>query len=443
MNNKYSYISYISIFAILFFISGVVFNNISFAASDAVSAASYTLNTRWSGQIKQQLSIIWADGKAFCDAFGAGPYYDANVDFRLKNKTYFTDNIYSVIHYESVVKASSLSDKVLLSGAGEKVSSFLISDNTINDKRRFFNFTKIIRERPSYTVYHRLDRFSLTFSSNRWGILRVGRQAVTWGDGIIFNPMDLFNPFAPTDIDRDYKVGDDMVYTQIPLENTGDLQLLYVPRRNAENGHLEYSCSSLAGKLHVSYGTTEFDFMAAHHYDDFVAGFGSAGYLMDAAWRADLTWTCSQKDSDFLSFVGNMDYSWNWWNRNIYGFVEFYFNGAGDDNLCTALLDTELIGRLQRGDIFFPGRKYLALGTQIEINPLLDFYFTFIDNIDDRSFIVQPRILWDVTENFQAVFGGNLYCGGANTEFGGFKINSTGCIYEPFNNFYIRCTYFF
>ena len=39
----------------------------------------------------------------------------------------------------------------------------------------------------------------------RWGVVCVGRQAVTWGNGLIFNPMDLFNPFSPVDIERDYK----------------------------------------------------------------------------------------------------------------------------------------------------------------------------------------------------------------------------------------------
>jgi hypothetical protein len=65
-----------------------------------------------------------------------------------------------------------------------------------------------------------------------WGSVRIGRQAITWGNGLIFNPMDLFNPFPPADIQRDYKVGDDMALAQVALPYSADLQLLYVVRRD-------------------------------------------------------------------------------------------------------------------------------------------------------------------------------------------------------------------
>jgi len=50
--------------------------------------------------------------------------------------------------------------------------------------------------------------------------------------------MDLFNPFAPTDVERDYKVGDDMVTTQFGINGMGDFQFLYVPRRDPMNEDL-------------------------------------------------------------------------------------------------------------------------------------------------------------------------------------------------------------
>ena len=50
--------------------------------------------------------------------------------------------------------------------------------------------------------------------------------------------MDLFNPFSPTAVQRDYKVGDDMAHVQLPL-NTGELQMLYLPRRDPVAGEAE------------------------------------------------------------------------------------------------------------------------------------------------------------------------------------------------------------
>ncbi len=441
-------IFYLIFFEVLFSFQGAIYNH-AWAVSDRIE-------TKWSGQVKQSGSITWQGNKSIYDSVGKGPAYDADINFRLKNVTYFTHHIYSTIHYENIIEGGNIherqqklkdlytetTDNSVSKNLTNTLPTFLMADNTINDNRRFFNLTRVLRKRQAYTIYHRLDRFSLTFSP-KWGMIRIGRQAVTWGNGIIFNPMDLFNPFAPADIDRDYKVGDDMVYSQIPLENTGNLQFLYVPRRNGSNGHVEYSSSSAAGKFHTSYKTTEFDIMAAHHYKDFITGIGSTGYFINAAWRLDITWTFPDKDNNFLSMVANMDYSWIWWNKNIYGFAELYFNGSGDDNASRGLADPEIIKRILRGDMFFPGRKYFALGTQLEVNPLVNLYLTLINNIYDYSCIIQPRILWNITENLQITFGGNFYCGGSDTEFGGFKIKNTDYIHKPFNNIYIWWTYFF
>ncbi len=442
------YLIALFIFPLIFLI---IFHSLSWAASDKKCNLIKTIKTDWGGQIKFQGQFSWQDKDSiYASVDKKGTICDADMDFRLKNTTYFTNHIYSIIHYENVIKGGDMQKKLHKlkrihddSSSDKGIFQFLfMGDNTINDDRRFFNLTKIIQKTQNHTIYHRLDRFSLTFNPD-WGMVRIGRQAVTWGNGLIFNPMDMFNPFAPTDIDRDYKIGDDMVYTEIPLKNTGNLQFLYVPGRNDSNRHITYSSSSAAGKFHISYGTTEFDIMAAHHYDDLVTGFGSTGYFMDAAWRVDATVTFTDRDTDFISLVANMDYSWVWLNKNIYGFIEFYFNGAGENEISTAMSDPVLVQRMQRGDIFFPGRKYLALSTQVEINPLVNFYLTMINNIYDYSGIFQPRILWDITGNLQFTLGGNFYFGGMGTEFGGFAIQNTDYNYSPLNSIYLWWTCFF
>jgi hypothetical protein len=55
-------------------------------------------------------------------------------------------------------------------------------------------------------IFHPAYRLALGIQPN-WGLIRIGHQAVTWGNGLLFNPMDLFNPFSPSDIERDYKIG--------------------------------------------------------------------------------------------------------------------------------------------------------------------------------------------------------------------------------------------
>ena len=246
------------------------------------------IESQWGGQFKVRGIASWPDDDSIYHLINSGPLYDGSSGFRLKNKTYLNNWIYSTIHYEAVLYGG---DTMRTQKKLEELFPNLFDDsfmlgNRINDDRRFFNLTKIIDEDDSHILYHRLDRFALILQP-AWGTIRIGRQALTWGNGLLFNPMDLFNPFAPTDIEKDYKVGDDMVTTQFNIEKIGGIQLLYVPRRDPADHNVKWSNSSLAGKIHFAAGTTEFDIMAAHNYQDFIVGIGSSGYFMDAAWRLD------------------------------------------------------------------------------------------------------------------------------------------------------------
>jgi hypothetical protein len=312
----------------------------------------------------------------------------------------------------------------------------------LEDDRRFMDLTGTIDEGEAYVVYHRLDRLALRLVPE-WGTVRVGRQAVTWGNGLLFNPMDLFNPFSPADIERDYKVGDDMVSTQFSVAKGGELQFLYIPRRSLVSGEVEWEQSSLAGKLHFSRDTTEFDIMAAGHYGDAVIGLGSAGYLKDAAWRLDGTWTDLDNDDGYLSVVANIDYSWIWLGRNWYGFVEIFFNGLSHNRYPEAYRDSEIASRIERGELFTLGRTYLSGHVRVELAPLFNLYVTVIENLADPSGTVQPRAVWDMAEDMQVTFGAALYHGRKGTEFGGVTIPGAGLMDKPSNKAFLWISYFF
>ena len=73
----------------------------------------------------------------------------------------------------------------------------------------------------------RIDRAFFEYRADRLAIA-VGRQAVSYGNGLVFSPPDLSNPFSPTETDRDCKAGDDLALVQWLFEDGSDLQLLGV-----------------------------------------------------------------------------------------------------------------------------------------------------------------------------------------------------------------------
>jgi hypothetical protein len=402
-----------------------------------------TLSPEWGGHLRGRGTVAWPDEETIQGGLEPAPHYDGTADFRLKNKVSFGHWGYFDTHYEAVLwggdswqTTQALEERFpglggLFGAAPDDTTSFM--DLTWTDAN------------DDYLFYHRIDRLVLTVQPE-WGVFRIGRQALTWGNGLIFNPMDLFNPFEPTDILRDYKVGEDMLTADCSVGVTGNLQLVYVPRRNPTSEDLTWDQSSLGGKWHFARGTTEFDVMAAKHYEDYVIGLGGTGYLLDAAWRTDATWTFLDEESDdngFLSLVANIDYSWVWSERNMRGLLEFYFNGLGTDEYREAYSDPDILARLIRGEMFTVGRTYLAGEIQMEVHPLFSIYLSVINNMADPSGVFQPRAVWDMTGDLQMTFGGNVYYGASDTEYGGFELDDTGVATKPANSAFVWITYFF
>jgi hypothetical protein len=402
------------------------------------------IDVQWGGHIKARGSGSWPSNDSPLNLAGSGPLYDGQAELRVTNRLFFGEWGGLDAHYELI---SSGGDTRRTAKSLNRIFPDLFSDGRLagkpcKDDRRVMDLSRIIEEDEGHVTYHRLDRLALRLVLP-WGTVRIGRQAVTWGNGLLFNPMDLFNPFSPVDIERDYKAGDDMVSVRFPTARGGELQFLYVPRRNPMSGDIEWEQSSLAGKLHFFLDTTEFDIMAAEHYGDAVFGLGSAGYLGNAAWRLDGTWISLDTDEGYLSLVANMDYSWIWGEKTWYGFLEFYLNGLSHNRYSEAYGDSELARRIERGELYTLGRTYLSAHIQVELHPLFSIYVTVIENLADPSGAMQPRAVWDIAEDIQITCGATLYHGRRGTEYRGVPIPGTSLIDTPPAKAFLRASFFF
>lgn len=402
-----------------------------------------SLDPEWGGHLRVVGKATQVQSDSYYQPVGDQRFYDGQGDFRLKGKFHLGDWGYFEAHYEAAFAGGDQvrKDNGLAQLFPAAYSSYYLQ-GPISDDTRLMDLSRTISSDKSYYLYHRLDRLLLTWQPE-WGTLRLGRQAITWGAGMLFNPMDLFNPFQPTDFIRDYKIGDDMAVLQKPLGDLGNLQVLAVPRRDPATRDVEADQSSAAAKLHLISGQTEFDLMAARHYGDNVVGAGAVGYVGQAAWRADATWTFLHDGGGYLSLVANMDYSWMWGGKNWYGWIEFYFNGLGRDDPTEAIQDPLILERVERGELFALGRVYADAEIKVELHPLFTIYCTGILNLYDTSGVLQPRGVWDVTQNSQLIVGANLYFGGPGTEYGGFTLPGTPWQTPSPDTGYLLYTYYF
>lgn len=290
-----------------------------------------------------------------------------------------------------------------------------------------------------------LDRFAVSYTTERW-VLRLGRQAHSWGNGIVFRPFDIFDPFAPDVVDDSYKPGIDAVYTQRLFADGSDLAALIVPRREVVTGGLARAESSAAVKWHRYGAKVETNWLVARDYLDTVVGLGLSGALGDAVWRLDLVPVKLDTGGTRTSLVVNMEHAWQWRSRNVDGFVEYFRNGFGRTDRGYALdeLEPELVARLARGQVFDTGTDYLAGGLRIELTPLLIVDPVLLVNIHDRSALAVVRGSYSVAQNVSLDFGLTGGMGPAGTEFGGLETTRGSAVFDAApGRIYARIAYYF
>lgn len=406
-------------------------------------------DTQWGGHLRGIGAVAYPDSESIYQWIDLDPYYDGQIEARLKNNTFIGSNWSLETHLEivgyggdSLSKTSEFRSR--WAGAD---GARLLGLTQINDDHRLFNLSHQVIDEADRQLYTRLDRLNIGYAPS-WGSLRIGRQAMTWGRGLMFNPMDLFNPFSPSTVMRDYKTGDDMANLQSFL-GSGELQLVYVPRRQSVDSGVDDAVSTYAAKWHQTLSGVELDFMAARHYEDRMVGLGASGYLGGAAWRTDLVYTRGETDPDpvdYIQWLINLDYAWQWLGHNVYGFVELYYNGLGEsESYADAASNAYIRQRLLRGDQFTLGRTYFSGQLQFEHHPLVHSQWTLLVNAIDGSGFLQPQVVFDFADNWQFLAGAVLYWGCDASEFGGFEVSYGDLEFKsvPSDRLYLWLTYYF
>jgi hypothetical protein len=418
-------------------------------AAQPPEPARWPLEADWGGHLRTIGTAAFLDEDAAQRTVDRDPYTDGQAELRLKSRLDVGAHWTLMTHYELVALGGDGRENSSALSAATGLPEGLRSASGVDDEGRLFDLTGVIAESDRHLVYHRLDRLNLGCSA-QWGSLRLGRQALTWGDGLIFNPMDLFNPFAPTTVQRDYKTGEDMAHLQLPLASV-EGELLYLPRRDPHSGDLSEDQASYAAKLHFPAAGLELDLdlMGARHYGDGVFGAGGSGYLGGALWRLNATYThvtAGGGGDDFLQAVANLDYAWMWGGKNVYAFLEVYYNQLGrTENYGAALADEVLAQRVARGELFTLGRYYLAGQLQVELHPLAQLHTTALVNLSDPSGLVQPQLRWDVAPDWQLILGAQWHWGGDESEFGGFDAATADALARvaPADQAYLWLTYYY
>lgn len=323
--------------------------------------------------------------------------------------------------------------------------SELLGDRLINDDRRLFDLTSVIEDKGKFAALQRLDRLALTYSGEKT-VVKVGRQSLSWGNGMFFSPMDIINPFDPTTIDTEYKTGDDMLYLQYLLDNGSDIQSAAVARRNPVTGDVESNQASYAVKYHGFLDQNEYDILLAQSYDDLSLGLGGNRSIGGAIWQADLLVTETDLATN-AQFVTNISYSWILGDHNMSGLLEYYYNGFGQKNgqydPADLAQNPDLLKKLSRGEVFTLGQHYLAAAVTIEMSPLWTLTPNIFANLEDHSALLQIQSQNSLGDNFTFLGSLNIPIGPDGSEYGGIGAGQEGQYFSTSLGVFAQLAWYF
>ncbi|NOY81463.1 MAG: hypothetical protein GXP31_10720 [Kiritimatiellaeota bacterium] len=265
-----------------------------------------------------------------------------------------------------------------------------------------------IATRGRSALYQDLDRLALQWHGPAADIV-LGRQAISFGSGRVFNPTDILTPFGFTDVDKEEKPGVDALRLTLPLASLADADLIYVAGRR-----FDIENSGPVARLRANWAGTDAAVLAAFFRQDLIVGVDLAGSLFGAGWwfETAATWPADsadplRKDDPYWRLSTGVDRQLT---EALYGFVEYdfiSFGATGSGGFPDVLREPAV----NRGLVTTLGRHYLTLGFRRQFHPLLWAAVDCLANLSDPSALFSTRFEWSLGDEAVLAVGAYLPAG--------------------------------
>ncbi|MBN1818168.1 MAG: hypothetical protein JW828_12480 [Sedimentisphaerales bacterium] len=263
-----------------------------------------------------------------------------------------------------------------------------------------------------FTYHHEMDRM-LVAMHPEWGEITLGRQAIGLGRGVLFGAVDLFSPFSPLEVDREWRRGVDAARVEYHLSDTSSAEVLGVFGETWEQ-------SALLGRIRGYVGEVDAELIAGKRAEDTLIGAVVSGVVADAEVHAELALFDTPEQFEDGGLFGND----HWPIKAVVGgsytfdigngltvLQEYHYCGFGvqeTSNLTWQLLNPAFQKRLLRGDMQILGRHALATQLSYPFNEAMTGSFLVLTNPSDGSGVLSPALVWDANNNTTISISGFL-----------------------------------
>ena len=262
----------------------------------------------------------------------------------------------------------------------------------------FFDLDWEAADRRDFYWRHYLYRAYLRYQSEKLN-LTVGRQRIAWGTGRFWNPTDIFNPFNPVQVERDERLGADVVNAEFFVTPMAGLNLVYAPQDSSKR-------SKAALKFKSTYKEVDFSVLAGKSERDRVVGGDFAATVFDGGLRGEAVYYFVRDRKNYFQFILNYDYTFK---NSFYILIEYLYNSG-------PLSRPEFLDLIDRGTHTLT-RNLIGLNLGYDITPLLrgDLYMIYGPKKD--GVFIQPKLKYSLTQNLDVVGGVHWFNQRKGSEF--------------------------
>ncbi len=269
--------------------------------------------------------------------------------------------------------------------------------------RRFFDLEATPIDEEDVRGVFEVDRLAATWQPPGTRLV-IGRQAITWGVSFFWPVLDLFAPFPPERIDREYKPGMDAVRLTKALGRLSEVDVVAAGQGKSlsDNG-------SVGALARISLGAVDVGAMAGSFHGDVVAGGFVTANVRGTGLRGEAAWTDSDDPLDAARDRARFWRATAGVDRQLTPALsltaELAWNGFGSWDPAEYTREAAA-DRVRRGEVASLGKLYTGGSLGWQVHPLLTLTASALVNLGDGSALLLPHGDWSLSDSTSLVFGG-------------------------------------
>lgn len=246
-----------------------------------------------------------------------------------------------------------------------------------------------VGESAAGTWRHEIDRANAQVRAGR-ADLTIGRQAIGWGRGVMFTSVDLFAPFSPLEVDREWRQGVDAVRADVKLTDRSSIDLV-----GAFGNTLDRS--AFAARARGYAGTIDLEVAGGRRGEDLFGAVTSSAAVGDAEVHGEVAAfriPSGIGHAVVWKAVGGGSYRVPI-GAGILACAEYHYSGFGaerPEEILALFTTPSFAERFVRGDMQILSRHAVGVTGSYEASPEIAYSAQWLHNPADGSGIVAPAI---------------------------------------------------